>query len=184
MGASSLASPHSLWCSSLTTQGPVQRQGLSSCTGRQLGRSHGEGPLLPGLPGVWNLSLVWNSRPCLGWEADVSAGSSCASTPEFPSSGLFSQDFRSPVLSYSMPPAAVDNICCQNSSPGLWSWTWPLSCQWSQVSASQQMMAGKTSCRAWGPSLHNMEVNLPLITLPTESVLSCPGFHEDGTHCP
>lgn len=90
MGASSPASPHSLWCSSLTTQGPVQRQGLSSCTGRQLGRSHGEGPLLPGLPGVLNLSLVWNSRPCLGWEADVPAGSSCASTPEFPSSGLFS----------------------------------------------------------------------------------------------
>lgn len=59
-----------------------------------------------------------------------------------------------------------DKICCQKSYPGFWSWewTWPLSCQRSQVSASQQMTAGSTSCRDWGPSVHSMEVHLPLVT--------------------
>lgn len=59
-----------------------------------------------------------------------------------------------------------DKICCQKSYPGFWSWewAWPLSCQRSQVSTSQQMTSGNTSCRAWGPSVHSMEVHLPLVT--------------------
>lgn len=111
------------------------------------------------------MSLAWNSWPCLGWEADVPTWG-LLWPPSIPKLRFIpSQGCRSPVLSYSVPPATVDNIYCHNSSlsPWSWEWIWPLSYQQSQVSASQQMTAGRTSCRAWGPSLHNMEVHLPLI---------------------
>lgn len=146
-------------------------------------------PSLPGSPTarVWNLSLLWNSWPCLGGKQMSLPGGWCDSTPAFPGSGLFS--LRTLYHQFSLTLCLLQPMITSlvgTLSPGLWSWewTWPLSCQWSQVSASQ-MVAGRTSCRARGPSLHSMEVHLPLITLHTELlVLSCPAFHGNDIHCP
>lgn len=177
-----------MWCYSVTIQACAERRTELL----QRGTTSKE-------PRCRSLITWLTYHPCIELESSVEqlamfgAGSRCPclGAAVVPSTSklrfLLSQDFRSPVLSYSVPPATVDNIYCHNSSLGPWSWEWiwPLSCQQSQVSASQQMMAGRTSCKAWGPSLHNTEVHLPLITLHTAlSVLSCPGFHGNGIHCP
>lgn len=88
------------------------REGLSSCRGRKVASKEprwGIDPLLPGCtyPRVCGLSLEWNSWPCLGWEADVPAWGLAWLHPSIPCSGWFFQDFISPVLPYSVPPATM-----------------------------------------------------------------------------